>query len=170
MFDIHLNIDDIVVSSIEREDIVSIQKWINDQNCSVKDNEKPLGLREFYERFLEYYVSESEFFLKISKENKLIGVLKGRIEFKNTNEVWLWYFLLDNQLRSKGIGSKIIKSLKNYFANGLGMNSIYTGVCEQDTRVLRFWNKNGFTLVRVSKGYFNSENKNLDMIILKNYQ
>jgi RimJ/RimL family protein N-acetyltransferase len=165
MFDIHINIDDISISSIEKEDIISIQKWINFQNCNLKD--KMLGLREFYERFLEYYVSEVEFFLKINKQDTLIGVLKGRIEFKNPNEVWLWYFLLDNNYRGKGIGSNIIKSVQNYFSNELGIYDFYTGVCEQDIRVLKFWSKNGYKLIRVSKGFFNINGKDENMMIFK---
>jgi ribosomal protein S18 acetylase RimI-like enzyme len=169
MFDININTEDISILSIEREDIISVQKWINNQNCNIKDNEKILGLQEFYERFLEYYVSEGEFFLKIIKDERLIGVLKGRLEFKMSNEVWLWYFLLDSDFRGTGIGSKIITSLKSYFIECLGINDFYASVCEQDIRALRFWNNNGFKLIRVSKGYFSTENENLDMLILKNY-
>ncbi|MCM8710359.1 GNAT family N-acetyltransferase [Clostridium sp. SYSU_GA19001] len=167
MFDIHIDIDDINISSIEREDIVTIQKWINYQQCNFKDTNKPMELKEFYERFLEYYVSEGEFFLKINKHNNLIGILKGRIEFKNPNEVWLWYFLLDNLYRGNGIGSQIIKSLQNYFSNGFGIYNFYTGVCEKDTRALKFWNKNNFKLIRVSKDFFNIDGRNMDMFVLK---
>lgn len=167
MFDIHIDIDNISISSIEREDIIKIQKWINHQNSNFKDITKPLKLREFYERFLEYYVSENEFFLKINKDNNLIGVLKGRIEFKNPNEVWLWYFLLDNDYRGKGIGSQIIKSVENYFSNNFGIYNFYAGVCEKDTKILKFWNKNNFKLIRVSKDFFNIDGRYMDMLVLK---
>ncbi len=168
MFDININIDDVNISSIEKEDIILIQQWINFQSCNFRDKEKPLRLKEFYERFLEYYVSEGEFFLKINKEQKLIGVLKGRIEFKNSNEVWFWYFLVDGQYRDKGLGSEIIKAVQNYFYQGFGIYDFYTGVCEQDRDMLRFWSKNGYRLIRVSKGFFNVNEQNKDMLILKN--
>jgi len=54
--------DNVLISSIERQDIVKIQKWINYQNYICEDKAERLGLKEFYERFLEYYVSESELF------------------------------------------------------------------------------------------------------------
>jgi RimJ/RimL family protein N-acetyltransferase len=168
MFDVHLDLNDLNISSVEKEDIISIQKWINDQNYGSNDIEKQLGLREFYERFLEYYVSEGEFFLKITKDNNLIGVLKGRIEFKNPTEVWLWYFLIDKDYRGRGIGSEIINSVKEYFNDGFGIDNFYTGVCAEDTDVLRFWKKNGFNLIRVSKGFFSVDEKDRDMMIMKN--
>jgi RimJ/RimL family protein N-acetyltransferase len=167
MFDIHIDIDDINISSIQKEDIVSVQQWINLQHLNFKDKEKPLELKEFYERFLEYYVSEGEFFLKISQGNKLIGVLKGRIEFKNPTEVWFWYFLMDNDLRGRGIGSRIAGSVQDYFNQGFGIYDFYTGVCEKDIKVLRFWRKNGYKLIRVSKGFFSVNDQDEDMLILK---
>lgn len=167
MFDIGVELGDINISSVQKEDIVAIQKWINDQNNDCKDRENQLGLKEFYERFLEYYVSEGEFFLKINKDNNLIGVLKGRLEFKTPTEVWLWYFLIDKDYRGREIGSRIIGSVKDYFNEVFGINSFYTGVCAQDTEVLRFWKKNGFNLVRVSKGFFNIDEEDIDMMIMK---
>lgn len=167
MFDVHIQLEDINISSIEKQDVLDIQKWINYQNCNSTDIDEPLPLKEFYERFLEYYISESEFFLKINQGDKLIGVLKGRIEFKNTNEVWLRYFLLDHNLRGRGIGSKIINNIKDYFSNNLGIDSFYTGVCEKDTRILKFWKKNNFQLFRISKNYFDNDGQELDMIIMR---
>lgn len=167
MFDINIDLKDINISSIEREDIVPIQRWINRQNDDFKYNESPLGLKDFYERFLEYYVSEGEFFLKINKDDKLVGVLKGRIEFKNTNEVWLWYFMIDKELRSSGIGSRIIEEVRRYFAEGFGIYNFYTGICENDSRALRFWSRNNFKLIRVSKNFFNINDQELDMLVLK---
>lgn len=167
MFDVHIQLEDINISSIEKQDVLDIQKWINYQTCNSTDRDKPLPLTEFYERFLEYYISESEFFLKINLGDKLIGVLKGRIEFKNPNEVWLSYFILDHNLRGRGIGSKIIDNIKNYFLHNFGIDNFYTGVCEKDTRILKFWKKNNFQLFRVSKNYFNNDGQELDMIIMR---
>lgn len=168
MFDINIYMDNVLISSIERQDIVKIQKWINYQNYICEDKAERLGLKEFYERFLEYYVSESEFFLKITKDDEMIGILKGRIEFKNPNEVWIWYFILDNKYRGMGIGSRIIKNIKSYFFNNFGINNFYVGVCERDVEALKFWNKSQFKLIRVSKEYFNINNKKIDMLVLKN--
>lgn len=167
MFDIHIQLEDIKISSIEKEDVIDIQKWINYQNSNSDDKNNPLPLKEFYERFLEYYISEGEFFLKINQEDKLIGVLKGRIEFRSVNEVWFRYFLIDNDLRGRGLGTKIIEVIKRYFSNNLGIDDFYTDVCESDARVINFWKKNSFKIYRVSKSYYNNDGKELDMLVMK---
>lgn len=166
MFDIHLVIDDISITSLEKQDILPVQKWINLQNHNSL-SEKPLASKEFYERFLEYYVSENEFFLKICKEDKLIGVLKGRMEFKTNNEAWLWYFLIDHEYRQQGIGSYIITNIIKYFIEELGVDHIYTGVSEKDISFIKFWKNNNFRLQRVAKNFFNVSGEDLDMLIMK---
>ncbi|MCD3331341.1 GNAT family N-acetyltransferase, partial [Clostridium botulinum] len=81
MFDIKLEFDNIKILSIEKEDVSPIYKWIrcNNQFLQNEGNEN-ITYDKFYEHFLEYYFSECEFFLKINKENKLIGIFKGRTE------------------------------------------------------------------------------------------
>lgn len=168
MFDININFEDISISSIEREDIIEIQKWINTQEtCNGKALVKPLDLEEFVERFIEYYMSESEFFLKIKKSDELIGIFKGRIEFKNLNEIFIWCYIIDNSLRGQGYGTKILNSILNYFNNNLGIGSFSTGIVEGNIRAIRFWNKNKFSLLRISRNFFNIDDKEFDMLILK---
>jgi GNAT superfamily N-acetyltransferase len=83
--------------------------------------------------------------------------------------VWLWYFLLDKNYRGSGLGSKIIKSVQDYFSQGFGICDFYTGLCDKDTRLIKFWTKAGFKLIRVSKGFFNVNEREEDMLILKNH-
>jgi RimJ/RimL family protein N-acetyltransferase len=168
MFDIVINFEDINISSIEKEDIGYIQKWINLQETyEEKMMSKPLDIDEFYQRFLEYYMSESEFFLKILKENKLIGIFKGRIEFKSTNEVIIWCFILDNVYRGSGLGSKILSRLLEYFKVNLGIEHFSTGIVDGNSKVMKFWNRNKFDFHRRSKSYFDFDGEKKDMLLLK---
>lgn len=51
MFDININMDNMVISNIERQDILYIKDWINNQNLSYLNNTKPIDFNELYERF-----------------------------------------------------------------------------------------------------------------------
>lgn len=168
MFDISFEFDDINITSLESSDLPHIQKWLNQQSNFYINDGNPIDSKELHERFLEYYVSEEEFFLKIEKSHKLIGLLKGRIEFKNNNNVWIWYFIIDSSYREKGIGSRILSELRRYFKKNYGIYDFYTGIVENDIQALRFWNRNNFTLLRVSEDYFSTEDKKINMLILKN--
>ena len=63
MLDINLTIDNMTILSIEKEDIPYVQNYFKNQ-C--KSQYEELEINNIYEKFLEYYVSENEFFLKIN--------------------------------------------------------------------------------------------------------
>lgn len=140
MFHIDLEIKDINIISIEEADL-------NDVYQLIKNEDVYFDNAYFYERFLEYYFSECEFFLKINRYKQLIGVIKGRVEFKNPNEVWISYFLLDNKLRNRGIGSNIIKYLTNYFIKECGIVNFYVNVNKTNFDALDFWLNNSFSKI-----------------------
>lgn len=167
MFEVRYNFEDYHISSLENDDIEHLAKWINNQPTLYINSGNPLELNELQERFLEYYVSEGEYFVKIEYKNNFIGLIKGRLEFKNICEAWIWYFLIDKDYRKKGVGTKILNSICNYFKLNFGVVNIYTGIIECDKNSLSFFKNNNFSLYRISKDYFNISNQNKNMIILK---
>lgn len=168
MFDLSIGFDDITISSIVQEDIVCVQKWMNEQQLYAQEAlNKPMSLKELQERFIEYYMSENEFFLKIKQDNNLIGIFKGRIEFKTTNEVLIWCYILDKEARGKGLGSKILNEILMYFQDKLGINSFSASIVAGNQSAVKFWSKNKFYLHRIAKNFFKIEDKILDMLVLK---
>ncbi|NLP27411.1 MAG: GNAT family N-acetyltransferase [Clostridia bacterium] len=166
MFDIEMFIDDIKVSSIEKEDLHVIRDWMQEEMRANSD-ELLTDLSGLDDRFLEYYMSENEFFLKVVKEGKFAGILKGRVEFRNPNDVFIWCFALDSKLRGEGVGSKILLETIKYFEDNFGIYNFYTSVVDGSKDAMEFWKKNSFVLHRVSKNYFNVEGKERDMLIYK---
>ncbi|MEA4827948.1 MAG: GNAT family N-acetyltransferase [Clostridium sp.] len=151
MFDIKLKFNEIEIVSIEKEDLLNIYKWL--KNESEYMNEYDMNLvdeLQFYERFLEYYVSECEFFLKINQCNQLIGIIKGRIEFKNPNEVWITYFILDSNVRNAGLGSEILQAIVKYFNKDFGIVNFYAKI-EEFSQSIDFWKKNNFSILKIYK-------------------
>lgn len=168
MFDVSINYDDVRISSIEKEDIKLLERWLNSQKCYMEQGEQfSIDYSELYQRFLEYYVSECEFFLKIIKADKLSGILKGRIEFKNPNEVWIGCFFIDNDMRNKGLGSSILKSIMLYFNKVYGIKDFFTGTAQKSEGNLRFWKNNGYKVIRVARDFYSFKSSNEDMLILK---
>ncbi|MDP4087630.1 MAG: GNAT family N-acetyltransferase [Bacillota bacterium] len=166
MFDLEICFDDIKLSSIYQEDLPEVQKWMQEQVITSSE----VGwtnIDELQDRFLEYYMSENEIFLKIEKGTGIIGIFKGRVEFKNPNELLIWCFIIDSSFRGMGVGSRILKEVISFFENNYGIYTFSTGIIEGSIKALRFWNKNEFILHRVSKSFFNVKGEERDMIILK---
>ena len=114
MIDIGFKFKDYVVSSVEEDGLEELNNWIKinnreDHTCYSLDSQM------FYRRFLEYYVTENEFFLEIHKNNELVGVFKGRLELENKKELFIWLFIIKKELRNEGYGSEIVAGVIEYF-------------------------------------------------------
>ncbi len=168
MFVMELQFDDIKISSIDKEDLITIQQWINSQeDIDESFNKRPLPFEDFFERFLEYYMSDNELFLKMEKNNNIIGIFKGRVEFKKDSELIIWYFMIDKDYRKSGLGTKILNSILHYFSQNLSINYFSAVVMEGNKEGLNFWNYNGFKAIRVAKDFFQIEKEPKDMIVLQ---
>lgn len=162
MFNIRMKVDEFLIENICAEDVEFLHKWINNQNLECDVKLKQGNYSETYESFLESYLSENEFFLKIVKEDKFIGIIKGRIEFVNPSEVWIMHFIIDKNFRRINIGSEIITHLMEFFIEKFGMKDFYTMSNSMNENLISFWKKNQFKILRYES---NSINK-LNMIIL----
>lgn len=159
MLNVNFTYDNIFINSIEEKDKESVGSWLSRKDDK---NNKIFNLKEFNDRFLEYYISESEFFLKVERGSRIIGVIKGRIEYKNENQIWFWYFNIEDQ----SLSSLLLKHTIEFFKNEFSINDFYA-VVDEKSELMGFYKENKFMLSRVSKNFFKSENDNLDMFILK---
>lgn len=152
MFDIRLKFENIEILSIEKEDLGYIYKWyVKEESSLHKLQGEAMNENQFYERFLEYYLSECEFFLKIIRDKEFIGIIKGRIDFKNPNEVWLGYMMLDHSFRGMRLGSKVLKAIIKYFCIECGIYNFYVKVNEKKFSFISFLRKNKFQVLRFSQ-------------------
>ena len=167
MFDIDFKFEDIRVASICNKDISTLEQWLQVQNNKDGFSQDNINLKEIRERYFESLISESEFFLKVLLKDEIIGIVKGRIEFKNINEVWIWYFIIDKDLRKEHLGSKIIDNLSAYFDTELGKYNMYSLVSADNNESKSFWSCKGFQVIRVAKDYFDCDGDFVDMLIYK---
>lgn len=164
MLDIHIQFDDIEMSNINEEDLSGVQKWMECQKNFFKEE---TNLNDLRERFLESYISECEFFLKINQNLKLIGILKGRLEFKNPNEAWIWYFYINDNYRNTELNSATAKKIIKYFSDEYGINSFFIRIMKEDKESVDFWKSLGFVSIRLVKNFYSIHGEYKDMIIMK---
>lgn len=167
MFNIEIVFDDVSIMSVEKEDITKIQNWINRQQAFNIDAGKDYGIKEFYERYLEYYVSEGEYFLKILRGSELIGIIKGRIEFKNPNEVWIMCYLIEFRLYDLDISNTIINEFLKHLYKNYGIRNFYTFVPADNPSMLEVWKNNDFEIIRVTSNFLEINSQDKDILILK---
>lgn len=167
MFNIDIDFDNIRIMNLEKEDIYNVKEWIGNQKVFSTEDELNYGVKEFYERYLEYYVSEGEYFLKILCGNELIGIIKGRIEFKNPNEVWIMCYLIDVKFYNNETSNKIINEFLKHLYNNYGIRNFYTFVSSNNLDMLKLWTSNNFEIIRKTKNFLKTKNENKNILILE---
>lgn len=160
-----LNIDFIddgyKIKSIGCRDLLEVTQWF------IKEYE-PFDFEELKQRFIEYYSSNGEVFIEIIREETLRAILKGRVENQYSKEFFIGFYIVQEEYRHKGIGTEILKCILKYMKS-LGIEKVTVMVEGDNEKSLRFWEKQGFTIVRTVKDYFEKEYGDEDMIIMQKY-
>ncbi len=82
--------------------------------------------------------------------NDLVGVLDIMRWYPDDVTWWIGLLLLVPEIRSQGIGQKVLKGFSEY-VKAKGGQAIMLGVVEDNERAFQFWSKMGFEFVRESE-------------------
>ena len=84
------------------------------------------------QKYAEVSICTNEFFVGIYSyvENKMIGILKGRLEYENKNTVWISSIVIDLVYQNKGYGSLCIRILLEHLKLYNKIKEAYLAVIE----------------------------------------
>lgn len=145
---------DITIKSLEKEDLNEVLRCVNQSNESFIDMGRAslFSLEEIYQRYLESLINSMEFFCRIEYKGTAIGILKGRLESKNPNELCIMSLILLEEYRGLGIGSRILESVEQHFSNNFCVDKFYAIIMENNKRARQFWINNKYKIARVTMG------------------
>ncbi|MCR1935295.1 GNAT family N-acetyltransferase [Clostridium tepidum] len=150
MLDINLKYNDIEIVNVEKENIEDIFHMMKSNKNEVNLAFHPLSNeKELEDTFIEYYLSECEFFIKITYKSRLIGLIKGRAEFKNPNEIWILYFLKDKYSLENKEWYNIIHNLEIYFFKQYSIDNFYVVIDNNNLNFINIFKGNGFSISRM---------------------
>jgi ribosomal protein S18 acetylase RimI-like enzyme len=160
MLEVSFNFDDIEITNILREDLPFI--------AARAEHDRHFSIARLDERFLESYLSECEYFLKIRKGGSLVGLVKGRVEFKNPHEAWIWFYYMDEGAGLGGLDSAVAMYLLEYLREEYLVKDFYIRIPMDDLDAMQFWKGMGFKSLRAVKDFYFIDGQNIDMLILEN--
>lgn len=167
MVNINFNYENYTFESVKESDFKELIEWMR-KNNETDDITYCLDSQVFYQRFIEYYVTDNECFIIIKKENNIVGVFKGRLDLEDKEELFIWYFTIDRKFRGKGVGSEIIERIIEYFESRYSISVTKVGIVEDNRGALNFWASIRFTFLRSAKNFFRYEaEQNKGLVILK---
>jgi len=83
----------------------------------------------------------------LDREGNIVGLLEGMRHYPEENIWWIGLLLLAPEMRGCGMGRKLLRSFEEYVRSE-SATAIMLGVVEENQAAYRFWQGQGFELVR----------------------
>lgn len=170
MLSLNIHADTVYFKDIKLEHLPQILKWYNkiDDFKFATGIDKPMTLENLMEKYAEVAICINEFFVGIycQKDNQMIGILKGRLEYENKNSVWISSIVIDQVFQNKGYGSLSIKMLLDHLKQFNRIKDAYLAVIEVNEQGIGFWNKNCFSEIRKIQNHIKLQDKHQNVIIM----
>lgn len=166
-------IDNLIFKDITKEDLLDVLDLYNqnDQSMYATGIGRRMSLEDINEKYLEVLVNSHEFFTGIflDKDNDLqmIGVIKGRIDYENSEEAWISSILVDNRYQRLGIGTKAVETLIDMLNKSYDVKIFYIGIIAGNNIGRYFWQKLEFSYFRTIEQYIKLKTSAEDFIIMK---
>lgn len=175
MLTINIREKNLCFKDITKYDLDEVLKLYNQNeiNMYATGIDRAMSLNDITQKYLEVLVNSHEFFVGIfvydsdSAISKMIGVIKGRIDYDNNEEAWISSILIDNSFQRKGIGSNAVDLLIELLGRNYGIKSILIGTLSGNAIGKRFWKKLGFNYIRTIDQYIKLNSKTEDFIIMR---
>lgn len=173
MLTLNNKLDDLIFKDITKEDLKDVLSLYNQnaQNIYATGIDGRMSLKDIKEKYLEVLVNSHEFFTGIflDKDNdlKLIGVIKGRIDYENSEEAWISSILVDKRYQRLGIGTKAAEALIDMLNKSYDVKRFYIGIIAGNDVGRCFWQKLEFCYFRTIEQYIKFKTLAEDLIIMK---
>lgn len=173
MLTLNNKLDNLIFRDITKEDLKDVLNLYNqnDENIYATGIDRRMSLRDINEKYLEVLVNSHEFFTGIFLEEEdalqLVGVIKGRIDYENSEEAWISSILVDNRYQRLGIGTKAAEALINMLNKSYDVKRFYIGIIARNSVGKCFWQKLEFSYFRTIEQYIKLNALAEDFIIMK---
>lgn len=153
MMPINILVDDIVIRNLENNELFDAYKCIdqNEENFRILGRTSKFSFDDIKQRYLETLINSLEFFCGVFYKDNIIGIIKGRMEVESQKELCLLSFILLEEFRGNGIGSKILLTFEDYFYINFSVNKFCAMIMYNNNKINKFWIKNGYEIKRVTK-------------------
>jgi ribosomal protein S18 acetylase RimI-like enzyme len=169
MFPLNMSCDFIYFKDIKLEHLPYILKWYNkvDDFKFATGIDTPITLEVLTQKYAEVAICGDEFFTGIyNKEEKMIGILKGRLKYKNRDAVWISSIVIDTEYQHRGYGRVVINLLLNYLKEKNKVRGVYLAVVEENLQGRTFWLKQSFKELRRIENHLKLQDKQRNVIIM----
>jgi len=173
MLTLNKQLDNLIFKDITKEDLGDVLDLYNQNELNIYATgiDRRMSLEDINQKYLEVLVNSHEFFTGIFLDKafgpQLVGVIKGRIDYENSEEAWISSILIDNRYQRLGIGTKTARAFIDMLNKSYDVKRVYIGVIAGNEIGKSFWQKLEFNYFRTIEQYIELKNLAADFIIMK---
>ena len=173
MLTLNIKSENLIFKDITKDDLKAVLELYNqnEQNIYATGIDRRMSLEDINEKYLEVLVNSHEFFTGVFLEEaeslQMVGVVKGRIDYENSEEAWISSILIDNRYQRLGIGTKVVCLLIDLLNKSYDVKSFYAGIISGNDIGRYFWQKLGFSYLRTIEQYIQLRSLAADIVILE---
>lgn len=135
---------------VEPGDVDRIYGWVKNPWYVNEFAGRGVPTPESHRAYFERVFASEEVFLAVERDGEHVGCCGIRYIEGGSAEGW-WY-IGDESMRGKGVGTALISALVEYAKTELGLTSMYAHVLETNVSCRKALEKNGFMLMPGSYG------------------
>lgn len=169
MFPINIRNSTIYLTDIKHEHLPLVLGWYNkiDHFKYATGIDMPITLNDMAKRYAEIAVCPDAFFTGIYINNeRMIGILKGKLQYQNRDAVWITSIVIDQNFQKKGYGKTAVELLLKHLKRCKQIRSAYLAVVEENAIGRIFWTKQKFQTLKRMEKHANSLNKQQSILIM----
>ncbi len=173
MLSLNYQLDNLIFKDITKDDFVNVLNLYNqnDNNIYATGIDRRMSIEDINEKYLEVLVNSHEFFTGIFADEDgilhLIGVIKGRIEYENSEEAWISSILVDNGYQRQGIGTRSVLALIDVLNKSYDVKRFFIGIIAGNSIGMNFWQNLEFSYFRTIEQYIKFNSSSEDLIVMK---
>lgn len=175
MLTINLKDNNIRFQDISKNDLNEALRIYNQNeiNMYATGIDRSMSYEDINQKYLEVLVNSHEFFAGIFLDeeaclsDRMVGVIKGRIDYDNSEEAWISSIIIDSEFQKCGIGSKAVRAILKMLRETYDIKSVMIGILSGNSIGREFWGKIGFQYIRTIEQYIRLNDKSEDFIIMK---
>jgi RimJ/RimL family protein N-acetyltransferase len=170
MFSLNIANERIWFKDIKPDDLPLILKWYNkvDYFMYATGVSQPITLEVITQKYAEVAICSSEFFVGIFEREggNMVGILKGSLQYKHRDAVWISSIVIDTLYQKKGYGTAAIELLFDHLKSTGKVKNAYLAVIEDNIQGKNFWLKQNFRVLRRMESRFVLMDKKRSAVIM----
>ncbi|MBR0417839.1 MAG: GNAT family N-acetyltransferase [Erysipelotrichaceae bacterium] len=111
-----------------------------------KQNSRELILNDLHVTPPDVDIS-AKYYVGLYEKEELVAIMDLIEGYPEEDECFIGFFMMNNALQGKGIGTSIIQELCHYLYSK-GFKKVYLGIDRDNPQSNHFWKKNGFKVIR----------------------